>query len=85
VTYQLGNLLAAFNLPLQESLSSSHSGRFALLVVNIPVLLAVIVLAKIGGEAKGVHFGEDAGPVDGGAAYPADAAASTTTVSPRGP
>jgi MFS transporter, SHS family, lactate transporter len=78
VTYQLGNLLAAFNLPLQESLSSSHSGRFALLVVNIPVLLAVIVLAKVGGEAKGVAFGNDTGPVDEDAAYPADTTASRT-------
>ena len=32
VTYQLGNLLAALNLPLQTSLAESHSPSFALLV-----------------------------------------------------
>jgi SHS family lactate transporter-like MFS transporter len=84
VTYQLGNLLAAFNLPLQESLSSSHSGRFALFVVNIPVLLAVIVLAKFGTEAKGVRFGTDTGPVDDDAAYPAGAV-EHREVAPRAP
>jgi SHS family lactate transporter-like MFS transporter len=57
VTYQLGNLLAALNLPLQESLTSSHSGRFALLVVNLPVLVAVVVLTAFGAEAKGALFG----------------------------
>ena len=42
VTYQLGNLLAAVNLPLQTSLAESHSGRYALFVVIVPVLLAVM-------------------------------------------
>jgi SHS family lactate transporter-like MFS transporter len=37
VTYQLGNLLAALNLPLQTSLAGSHGGSFALLVVIVPV------------------------------------------------
>ena len=36
VTYQLGNLLAALNLPLQTSLAESHSPSFALLVVIVP-------------------------------------------------
>src|SRR3954454_12668135 len=43
VTYQLGNLLAAVNLPIQTSLAASHNGSFALAVVIIPVLLAVIL------------------------------------------
>ena len=43
VTYQLGNLLAAVNLPIQTALAESHSGRFALFVVIVPVLVAVIV------------------------------------------
>ena len=38
VTYQLGNLLAAVNLPIQTSLAECHSGRFALFVVMVPVL-----------------------------------------------
>ncbi len=56
VTYQLGNLLAALNLPLQTSLAASHTGSFALLVAIVSVLLAV-VLTALGGEAKGIHFG----------------------------
>ena len=40
VTYQLGNLLAALNLPLQTSLAEAHSPSFALLVVIVPVLVA---------------------------------------------
>jgi MFS transporter, SHS family, lactate transporter len=57
VTYQLGNLLAALNLPLQTSLAESHSGRYALFVVMVPVFLAVIVLTALGKEARGIEFG----------------------------
>src|SRR3954469_9647422 len=51
VTYQLGNLLAAFNLPLQTSLADKHDGRYALFVVIVPVLIAVIALTALGKEA----------------------------------
>ena len=44
VTYQLGNLLAAFNLPIQEHLAESHGYPFALAATIVPVLIAVIVL-----------------------------------------
>jgi SHS family lactate transporter-like MFS transporter len=57
VTYQLGNLLSAFVLPLQLSLADSHSYSFAFLWTVIPVLLAVILLTAVGKEAKGVAFG----------------------------
>src|SRR6478735_6095919 len=57
VTYQLGNLLAALNLPLQTSLAESHSGRFALFVVMVPVFLAVILLTALGKEVRGIEFG----------------------------
>jgi MFS transporter, SHS family, lactate transporter len=57
VTYQLGNLLAALNLPLQTSLADSHSGRYALFVVMVPVFVAVIALTALGKEARGVEFG----------------------------
>jgi SHS family lactate transporter-like MFS transporter len=60
VTYQLGNLLAALNLPIQEALASSHGYPFALTWTIIPVLLAVIVLTAAGKEAKGVRFGTTA-------------------------
>jgi SHS family lactate transporter-like MFS transporter len=62
VTYQLGNLLAAVNLPLQTSLAESHNGRFALFVVIVPVLVAVIVLTAIGREARGIEFGRGSEP-----------------------
>jgi SHS family lactate transporter-like MFS transporter len=57
VTYQLGNLLAALNLPLQTSLAESHDGRFALFAVIVPVLIAVIALTALGKEAHGARFG----------------------------
>ncbi len=57
VTYQLGNVFAAFNLPIQEHLASTHSYGFALSVTIVPVLVAVAVITLIGKEAKGVEFG----------------------------
>ncbi|MBV9143022.1 MAG: MFS transporter [Pseudonocardiales bacterium] len=57
VTYQLGNLLASLNLPIQEALASSHGYSFALMWTAIPVFVAVIVLTAIGKEAKGIRFG----------------------------
>jgi MFS transporter, SHS family, lactate transporter len=74
VTYQLGNLLAALNLPIQEALASSHGYPFALTWTIIPVLLAVIMLTAVGKEAKGVRFG---------AAATAASAAEPTAASPR--
>lgn len=61
VTYQLGNLLAALNLPIQQSLAASHGYPFALIVTIVPVLLAVIVLTSLGKEAKGISFGGQLG------------------------
>ncbi|WP_232525000.1 MFS transporter [Nocardioides mangrovicus] len=60
VTYQLGNLLAALNLPIQEHLAASHGYPFALTVTIIPVLIVVAVLVLVGQEAKGVEFGKRA-------------------------
>jgi SHS family lactate transporter-like MFS transporter len=57
VTYQLGNLLAAFNLPIQERLAESHGYPFALTVTIVPVLLAVTILTLVGKDATGVRFG----------------------------
>ena len=61
VTYQLGNCLAAFNLPIQERLADSHSYTFALTATLIPVFIAVAVLAAVGKEARGGRLsrGED--------------------------
>jgi len=53
VTYQLGNCLAAFNLPIQERLAESHSYTFALGITMVIVFVAVAVLAAVGKEARG--------------------------------
>ncbi|HTY34085.1 sialate:H+ symport family MFS transporter [Mycobacterium sp.] len=57
VTYQLGNLLAAFNLPIQERLAETHGYPFALAATIVPVLIAVAFLTFIGKDATGVRFG----------------------------
>lgn len=63
VTYQVGNLLASLNLPIQERLAQHHGYPFALAATMIPVFIAVIVLTLLGKEAKGIEFG---GSGDGG-------------------
>ncbi|BCI88159.1 hypothetical protein NIIDMKKI_33650 [Mycobacterium kansasii] len=57
VTYQLGNLLAALNLPIQEHLATSHGYPFALAVTIVPVLTMVAILAMVGKDATGIRFG----------------------------
>ena len=57
VTYQLGNCLAAFNLPIQQSLAASHGYPFALTVTVVPVLIIMGLLTFFGKEAKGIQFG----------------------------
>ena len=57
VTYQLGNLLAALNLPLQQRLAAWHGYPFALAWTVGPALLAVLVITALGAEDKGAVFG----------------------------
>jgi SHS family lactate transporter-like MFS transporter len=57
VTYQLGNLLAAFNLPIQEHLAETHGYPFALAATIVPVLVTVTSLTLIGKDATGIRFG----------------------------
>jgi MFS transporter, SHS family, lactate transporter len=57
VTYQLGNCLAAFNLPIQQALAASHGYPFALAATIVPVLIAVAGLAALGTERRDVVFG----------------------------
>jgi MFS transporter, SHS family, lactate transporter len=59
VTYQLGNLLAAFNLPLQEHLAAARGYPFALVATIVPVLIAVVLLMAIGKDATGIRFGTE--------------------------
>ncbi|MEU6254466.1 MFS transporter [Streptomyces sp. NPDC047043] len=57
VTYQLGNLIAALNLPIQEAIAERHGYPSAMAWTVIPALTAVIVLSAVGKEAKGIRFG----------------------------
>jgi SHS family lactate transporter-like MFS transporter len=57
VTYQLGNVFAALNLPIQEHLATTHGYPYALAVTVIPVLVVVAGVVLLGKEAKGVQFG----------------------------
>jgi len=66
VTYQLGNLLAAFNLPIQERVAAAHGYPFALAATIVPVLIVVALLTAIGKDATGIRFGT------GQSAYVAD-------------
>jgi len=61
VTYQIGNLLAALNLPIQERLAAGHGYSFALTWTVGPALLAVIIVTRVGTEAKGAIFGASPG------------------------
>jgi SHS family lactate transporter-like MFS transporter len=66
VTYQLGNCLAAFNLPIQQALAADHGYPFALAATIVPVLIAVAVLAALGTERRDAVFGSGASPVPAG-------------------
>ncbi|GAA1894653.1 MFS transporter [Lapillicoccus jejuensis] len=57
VTYQLGNLLAAFNLAIQESLAGAHGYPFALAATIVPVFVLMVVLTLLGRERRGIAFG----------------------------
>ena len=57
VTYQLGNLIAALNLPIQEAIARHHGYPPAIAWTVVPALGAVVVLSAVGKEAKGIRFG----------------------------
>lgn len=61
-TYQLGNLLAAVNAPMQAGIAQAHGGdyAFALAMVAAVVAVSVAVLAGFGPEQRGIAFGRDA-------------------------
>jgi MFS transporter, SHS family, lactate transporter len=67
VTYQIGNLLAALNLPLQQHLAAGHGYPFALAWTLGPALFAVLVVTALGTEVKGAAFGGSPGPGTGAA------------------
>jgi SHS family lactate transporter-like MFS transporter len=57
VTYQLGNLIAALNLPIQEAVAERHGYPAAMTWTVVPALAVVIALSAVGKEAKGIRFG----------------------------
>jgi len=60
VTYQLGNCIAAFNLPIQQYLAQTHGYPFELAATIVPVLVLLAITSLLGAERKGVKFGADA-------------------------
>src|ERR1035441_1870888 len=60
VTYQLGNLFAALNLPLQTAIAEHFNKQYGLglAVVIGPVLLLTAIVTMLGPENKGARFGE---------------------------
>jgi SHS family lactate transporter-like MFS transporter len=69
LTYQLGNFLAALNLPLQTGIADSMGGdyRWALVGVAGAAGVAIILLMVFGPEARNVRMGRfgDAAPAGG--------------------
>jgi len=69
-TYQIGNLFAALNLPIQQHLAAGHGYPFALGWTVGPALLAVIIATSLGTEAKGAIFGAAPAPAPAPAGAP---------------
>ena len=58
-TYQLGNLFAAINLPLQTGLAAGWGGNYSwpLMLVAAGAAITIALLTAFGTEAKGAHLG----------------------------
>jgi MFS transporter, SHS family, lactate transporter len=58
VTYQLGNLIASVNAPLQAGIAAHYANdyAFALALVAGIVAIVIVILTAVGVEAKGVAF-----------------------------
>jgi Arabinose efflux permease len=59
VTYQLGNVIAAFNLPIQQALAPQIGYPMAIALTVAGATVAVIVLTAFGRQAKAVDFREE--------------------------
>jgi MFS transporter, SHS family, lactate transporter len=72
-TYQIGNLIASINATLQAGIAVHYGNdyAFALALVAGIVAVAIVILAALGVEAKGVAFGTGRPPSMGAAASPA--------------
>ncbi|MCX6467904.1 MAG: MFS transporter [Corynebacteriales bacterium] len=63
VTYQLGNVIAALNLPIQQHLSERWGYPMALSVTVAIAAVAVAVLTLVGSQATAVDFTAETEPV----------------------
>jgi len=72
-TYQVGNLIASINATLQAGIAIHYGNDygFALALVAGIVAVAIVILAALGVEAKGVAFGTGRPSGAGAAASPA--------------
>jgi SHS family lactate transporter-like MFS transporter len=83
VTYQLGNVIAAFNLPIQQALAAKIGYPWAMTITVAGAAIAVILLTAFGRHAKGIDFdaeepdavaaSDSAGAAGVGPARPAEA------------
>jgi SHS family lactate transporter-like MFS transporter len=57
--YQLGNLIASINAPLQAGIAASYGGDYGLALALVAGTVAIVIaaLTALGIEAKGVVFG----------------------------
>jgi MFS transporter, SHS family, lactate transporter len=67
LTYQLGNLIASRNAPIQAGIAESHGGNYALALMIICVITALVIAfwTAIGPERKSADFLADAGSTEG--------------------
>jgi SHS family lactate transporter-like MFS transporter len=56
--YQLGNLIASVNAPLQAGIAAHFGGNYALALAGVAGVVAIVIaiLTALGREARGVDF-----------------------------
>ena len=56
--YQLGNLIASVNAPLQAGIAARFGGNYALALAGVAGTVAIVIaiLTSLGREARGVDF-----------------------------
>ncbi len=64
VVYQLGNLLASVNAPLQAGMAEHLDGNYSVALAAVAGIVAVVIviLTALGTEAKGVEFARAIAP-----------------------
>jgi SHS family lactate transporter-like MFS transporter len=62
--YQLGNLIASVNAPLQAGIAAHYGGNYALALAGVAgsVAIVIAILTALGREARGVDFSLPAAP-----------------------